>query len=85
MGRTFTLAENLVKAGELKACVEKDLKEEDLLNAKEVMMIGTTLDVLPVTSYEGKPVGDGQVGAISKKLLKLLQEDQNSGPEVWKI
>lgn len=85
MGRTFSLAENLVKAGDIKACVEKDLKEDDLIHAREVMMIGTTLDVLPVTSYEGKSIGNGQVGEISKKLLKLLQQDQISGSEVWKI
>jgi 4-amino-4-deoxychorismate lyase len=85
MGRTFTLAESLVKSGDIRTCVEKDLKEDDLLGAKEVMMIGTTLDVLPVTSYEGKSIGNGKVGPISKKLLKLLQEDQISGSEVWKI
>lgn len=85
MYRTFDLAEKLIKSGQIKTCLEKDLKEEDILEAKEAMMIGTTLDVLPVTMYENKPIGDGKVGSVAKELLKELTEDQKNGPVVWKL
>ena len=53
----------------------RNLTEEDILKAREVMMIGTTLDVLPVVSFEGKRIGEGVVGPQSKKLRALIRED----------
>ena len=81
MMRTFALAESLLPQMHIKAINEKDISEQDLISAKEVMMIGTTLDVLPVTEYEGKPIGNGKVGTVAKSLLKLLREDMKTGPK----
>ena len=75
MMRALHLAQDLVREGQIKNIVEKDIHEKDLLSAKEVMMVGTTLDVLPVTSYEGHKIADGKVGFVAKTLRRLLQED----------
>lgn len=85
MMRTFELAESLVKTGELASVQERDLTEKDLLDAKEVFMIGTTLDVLPVTTYENQKIGNGVQGPIGKKLLSMLREDMKSGPKATAI
>lgn len=85
MMRSFELANNLVQEGLLASIQEKDLTEKDILNAHEVMMIGTTLDVLPVTEYEGKVIGEGKQGLISSKLLKLLRDDMKQGPKVTPV
>lgn len=76
MMKVFELAKNLVSSGELSQVVEKDLTESDLQKAKELMIAGTTWDILPVTSYEGKSIASGKPGPIAKKLLQLLREDQ---------
>ena len=81
MGKVLSLAENLVAKGMIQKVGEKNMLESDLISAKEVMMVGTTLDVLPVTEYEGKPIHGGQVGPIAKALLELLLEDQKSGSD----
>jgi branched-chain amino acid aminotransferase len=52
---------------------ERALTESDLINAREVFMIGTTLDILPVTSYENHPFILNEVGA---QLLALIRDDQ---------
>jgi 4-amino-4-deoxychorismate lyase len=75
MMRTLHLAQDLIRQGHIKNIIEKDLHEKDLLSAKEVMMVGTTLDVLPVTSYEGQKIGDGKVGFVAQTLRRLLKED----------
>lgn len=75
MMRTMHLAHDLVRQGQVADIIEKDIHEKDLIGAKEVMMVGTTLDVLPVTSYEGKAIGDGRVGFVAKTLRRLLRED----------
>lgn len=76
MMRVLHLAQDLVHQKRLHGITEKSLHEKDILSAKEVMMIGTTLDVLPVTEYEGKKIGDGKVGFIAQTLRRYLLEDQ---------
>lgn len=80
MMRSFELSQVLVDEGLLTSIQEQDLTEQDLLNAKEVMMIGTTLDVLPVTEYEGQKVGAGVQGEVAARMLKLLRADMTQGP-----
>ena len=82
MSKILNLAESLVAKGLIQKVGEKNMLEADLLSAKEVMMVGTTLDVLPVTHYEGKPIGNGQVGPIAKVLLELLITDQKTGSDL---
>lgn len=79
MMRVFHLAKSLVEQKAIRGLEERDLTEKDILNAKEVMMMGTTLDVLPITSFEGKNIGDGKVGLIAPTLRRLLLEDMGLG------
>lgn len=79
MIRAFELAKKLVADGTLKGIIERNLTEKELIEAKEVMMIGTTLDVMPVTSYEGQPVADGKVGVVAKTLRQLIVKDIQDG------
>ena len=51
---------------------EARISEMDLLAAREVVMIGTTLDVLPVSQYEQQLYS---VGPVAGKMLKVLLED----------
>ena len=76
-GCTMTRVMDLAtQQGVLPTVVEDHLSENDVINAQEVMMVGTTLDVLPVTEYEGKKIGNGKVGPIAKKLNEILIQDQ---------
>jgi len=80
MMRAFELADSLLEQKLITGIVESDISEQDIYDAREVFMIGTTLDVLPVTSYESKKIGNGQVGVVAKALLELLREDIKKGP-----
>jgi branched-chain amino acid aminotransferase len=75
MMRALHLAQSLVAQQLIAGVGEKDLTDRDLLHAKEVMMIGTTLDVLPVTEFEGQNIGTGKVGEIARTLRRWIQED----------
>lgn len=74
MTRVFELAKLKPYAGIEKFEI-RNFTESEIITAKEVMMVGTTLDVLPVTSYEAKPIADGAVGPVAKHLLTLLKSD----------
>ena len=53
---------------------EKPLHKDELAGLEEAFLSSTTLNVLPVTAIDGKAVGDGKPGEISRKLLALVEE-----------
>lgn len=78
MNRVLNLAEKLVRENKIQGIHERSFSEADLRSAREVMVVGTTWDVMPITKIETQPVGSGQPGPVSLALQELLKEDQKS-------
>lgn len=76
MTRVFELAEKLISEGLIKGTQSRKILESEILHAKEIMMLGTTLDVLPVVEYEKNKISAGRPGRISRLLQSLLLQDQ---------
>lgn len=74
MVRIFELAKKMIKSGKIHGTKQKNLTVEDLKKAKEIFVIGTTLDVLPVRDFAGRNFHDF---SVAKELLQLLREDMN--------
>jgi branched-chain amino acid aminotransferase len=53
-------------------CVEKTLQRHDLYIADECFLTGTAAEVVPVTKIDGRPIGTGQVGPMSRKLMEAF-------------
>lgn len=51
------------------AAHETTLTRHDLLVADECFLTGSAAEVIPVISIDGRPIGDGKVGPITKKLM----------------
>jgi branched-chain amino acid aminotransferase len=79
--RVLELARELQAKGELKAVEEGRVRPEDFLEAKEVLVMGTTVDVLPVVQFDGRPIGDGRPGPWCRRFLELLHRDMERGSE----
>lgn len=79
--RCVELAQGLINDGLLTGVERGPLPEAELYTAKEVMFFGTTLDVLPATRIEDKPVAGGEVGPVAQKLLELISHDVLHGHE----
>lgn len=75
MTRSFELAQKHMSSS-FKGIDVRPIQFDELFTAKEIMMFGTTLDVLPVCFIEEEPVGSGDVGPLAKKLRELLRKDQ---------
>jgi len=74
--RAAELAAELVAGGRLAGIERGDLQVEELKAAREAMLFGTTLDVLPVSRIDGETVGGGQPGPVAAELRQLMRQDQ---------
>jgi branched-chain amino acid aminotransferase len=49
-------------------CIEKSLQRIDLYSADEMFLTGTGGEVMPVTKIDGRAIGSGEVGAMTRRL-----------------
>lgn len=53
---------------------ETTLIRHDLYVADEMFLTGTAAEVVPVVSLDGRQIGDGKPGSITRRLLELFHE-----------
>jgi branched-subunit amino acid aminotransferase/4-amino-4-deoxychorismate lyase len=73
--RIMELAGSLVAEGTLSRIAEAQITVEQASEAAELMVFGTTFDVLPVVQYDGRRIGGGKPGPIFHRFLQLLRDD----------
>ncbi len=52
--------------------VERDLPREYLYFCDELFMCGTAAEITPIRSVDGKPVGDGKPGPVTRRMQELF-------------
>jgi branched-chain amino acid aminotransferase len=80
--RAVELAPPLLEQGLLAGVVHRPLSLADLEAAREVMLFGTTLDVLPVCRVGERPIGPGSPGPAAGALRRLMRQDIAANPEM---
>jgi branched-chain amino acid aminotransferase len=55
-------------------CNEKTLQRHDLYIADEIFVTGTGAEVMPVTKVDGRIIGTGEVGSITRRLIGLFHK-----------
>ncbi|WP_407637376.1 aminotransferase class IV [Desulfonatronum thiodismutans] len=72
-GTTLMRALDAVK-GEMPV-VFRQVTEDDVYLAREVILLGTTIDALSVVRFNKKPIHDVRPGPVSKKMRRFLIQD----------
>lgn len=72
-GTTLLRAVDLVKSE--MPIVFRSISEEEILLAREVIIVGTTGDAIPVVRFNGKPIHDVKPGPVAKRIRELLKQD----------
>ncbi len=72
-GTTLMRALDLIKHE--RNFVFRPIKEDELYSAREIVMVGTTLDAVGVVRYNDRPVHDVRPGPVAKRLRALLIQD----------
>lgn len=55
-------------------CQERVLTRHDLFNADEAFLTGTAAEVIPVTKIDGRTIGLGKPGKVTRKLLSAFRD-----------
>jgi len=61
---------------------EREIPVQELFQADEVFMTGTTKRVLPVIKIDDHQIGTGRPGPVTKKLIALYRDFENSSTVV---
>ena len=75
MLRAAELARELEAEGRLKGILFRPVREEELYEAREVLVLGTTLDVASAVAYNGRAVGNGKPGPVGQALDARIRRD----------
>lgn len=75
MLRLMDLAREQVASGALQAVVMRDITEQEVFDAAELLIVGTTLNVVAAVEYEGCLIGGGSPGPVWRGLNELLESD----------
>jgi len=65
---------------------ERDITPSELLSADEVFLTGTHAEIVPVTKIAERIVGDGKVGAVTRRLIeefKRVTRDPKYGVQIY--
>jgi branched-chain amino acid aminotransferase len=76
MGTTLKRAMNL--AATFMDVATRPVPEAELHACREIILLGTSIDAVGVVRYNGKTVGDGRPGPVSRRLREMLMADRNS-------
>jgi 4-amino-4-deoxychorismate lyase len=75
MERALDLARRLVQDGQLAAVEQADIPVADARAAAELLILGTSPDVVAAVELDGAAIGTGKPGPVYRRLSKLLADD----------
>ena len=54
--------------------VERQVELKELIEAEEAFITNSILELMPLTCFDGKPIGTGKAGQLSKTLMAAYKE-----------
>lgn len=72
MLRCVEYGKALTVQGKLRGVERRDITETDIIDAAEVIIVGTTTFVSSIRDYEGHTIGNGRPGPVAAALAKML-------------
>jgi branched-chain amino acid aminotransferase len=73
--RAARLAESLVEQGTLAGVVFEEIPATEAYSSAEILLFGTTFDILPAVSFDNHPIGSGRPGPVYRALRERLERD----------
>jgi len=78
--RAMELAGALVAAGMLQDVVFEDITLSEAYSSAEILLFGTTFDILPVVTFDRHTIGNGAPGPVFRGVRERLRWDMYKNP-----
>ncbi|KAI5081194.1 hypothetical protein GOP47_0004377 [Adiantum capillus-veneris] len=83
--RTLALAQESLDGvrspvGNLKGASVRPISAEEGKSASEMMLVGSSLPIVPVVQWDGQQIGNGEPGPVTLALKAFLEKDMLNGP-----
>lgn len=78
--RAMELAGALVAAGMLQDVVFEDITLTEAYSSAEILLFGTTFDILPVVTFDRHTIGNGAPGPVFRGVRERLRWDMYKNP-----
>lgn len=72
-GVTRSVVINLAKEADI-AMLEQPFYPDELFSSDECFITNTSYEIMPVTTLNGQPIGNGRPGEITKRLIDLFRD-----------
>ena len=82
MLRTMALSQSLVHEGILTFAGLANITLKDILVARELIITGTTLNIVAGIEVDGHPIGTRKPGPVYQRLAELLEKDMKENPAI---
>ena len=76
------MARRLASEGHIRGVEFAKIPLKEAYAAREIFLTGTSLNILPVVSYDGKRIGTGMPGEAVRRLSHLMLEDMTQNQEL---
>jgi len=80
--RVFELAQTLVIEKRIKQVCFDHIPLEEVYQSREMMLVGTSINVLPVVRHDERKIGEGIPGPVVAELSSLLKKDMRVNREL---
>jgi len=80
--RVAELASALVEDGALQGTRFTRIPLAEAYQAREILIMGTSINVVPVTKFDGRRIGNGLPGPVFSKLSALMEKDVGENPDL---
>lgn len=80
--RVFELADRLVREKRIAGVRFDPIPLDAAHSAKEMMLLGTSINVLPIVNHDGRQIGQGIPGPVYSELSNLLQQDMKENADL---
>ena len=74
MGITRGVVLDLAKKGKISA-QERLITRHEIFSADECFLTGTAAEIIPVVKIDGRTIGDGKPGTITKRMMKNFKTE----------
>jgi len=78
--RAAELAKELTKSGELNGISQTNISQQEVYDCSEMLMLSSGI-VIPIVKYDGRTIGTGKPGPVSRRLSELFQKDRTENRE----